>query len=244
MFLFILIDRLWKLDKISAGDHELVGENINIEGEVTSFKSIDLNVKEINLPNQAKVGTVTFTEINCIQPFRVRVSSNVLLLIDFHSHLVTEEVEGYLAGTWDQHSGELVISQAYPLRVNEGKENSDQMSTIKKSMREKNLILVGWYHSHPKTVPQPSVGDIKKQLKYQKQMLKTAKQPYYSPCVGLIASPFGSRTSKLAAIFQMYWIMPVFAQCGRDFGRPMQVAYVSPRDAFLTQDLLVEMVSL
>lgn len=35
------------------------------------------------------------------QPFRVLVSSNVLLLADFHAHLQNHEIIGFLAGQWD-----------------------------------------------------------------------------------------------------------------------------------------------
>jgi len=42
-----------------------------------------------------------FEAIGLQQPFTVSISSNVLMLMDFHSHLCTSEVAGYLAGTYN-----------------------------------------------------------------------------------------------------------------------------------------------
>jgi hypothetical protein len=36
-----------------------------------------------------------------IQPFLVSMSTNAVLVMDFHCHLTTSEVVGYLAGHWD-----------------------------------------------------------------------------------------------------------------------------------------------
>jgi len=39
--------------------------------------------------------------INKVQPFHVNISANAKLLLDFHCHLMSSEVVGYLAGNWD-----------------------------------------------------------------------------------------------------------------------------------------------
>jgi protein MYSM1 len=36
------------------------------------------------------------------QPFEMTVHSNVLLTMDFHAHLVSAEIIGFLAGEWDR----------------------------------------------------------------------------------------------------------------------------------------------
>ncbi|XP_010002816.1 PREDICTED: MPN domain-containing protein, partial [Chaetura pelagica] len=46
----------------------------------------------------------SFAAINKFQPFNVAISSNVLLLLDFHSHLTRSEVVGYLGGRWDTNT--------------------------------------------------------------------------------------------------------------------------------------------
>ncbi|NWJ11668.1 MPND protein, partial [Crypturellus undulatus] len=50
---------------------------------------------------QTLVEVTSFAAINKFQPFNVAISSNVLLLLDFHSHLTRSEVVGYLGGRWD-----------------------------------------------------------------------------------------------------------------------------------------------
>lgn len=237
---FMNRERLWKLDKVSTGDAELKGENLN--DQVLDFATIDLEKKDDLLDENTRISAVPFNSVLCIQPFIATVSTNVLLLVDFHSHLSSCEVNGYLGGTWDPRTQHLTICQAYPLWFDEVDTKESQILKIKQSLSQKGLILVGWYHSHPTTTPQPSVGDIKKQLQYQKKMLTGLKGlTEYSPCVGLISTPYYPKTSKLTTLFQMFWVMPIFTHNCRDFGRPMQISYSTSRDAFLTQDLLVEM---
>ncbi|KAH0625853.1 hypothetical protein JD844_034189 [Phrynosoma platyrhinos] len=50
------------------------------------------------------VEVTSFAALNKFQPFNVAISSNVLLLLDFHSHLTKSEVVGYLGGRWDINS--------------------------------------------------------------------------------------------------------------------------------------------
>ncbi|KAH9421635.1 hypothetical protein DERP_009039 [Dermatophagoides pteronyssinus] len=243
-------DRLYKLDKISAGDPEISILENNPNENIINFNSIDLNNKDFNLDDRTKIACVPFNSVFCLQPFLVTISTNVLLLIDFHSHLISTEVNGYLAGLWDPRTQHLTITQAFPLRCKSSKEFDSCTLKIKQNLVQKGLILVGWYHSHPRTAPHPSIADIKRQLKYQKQMLATKKDVRdYSPCVGLICSPFYSNNNnnnnnddiKLTTLFQMFWVMPIFTMGNRNIGRPMQISYQIARDAFLTQDLLVEM---
>ncbi|XP_036702169.1 MPN domain-containing protein isoform X2 [Balaenoptera musculus] len=47
------------------------------------------------------VEVTSFAAINKFQPFNVAISSNVLFLLDFHSHLTRSQVVGYLGGRWD-----------------------------------------------------------------------------------------------------------------------------------------------
>lgn len=36
------------------------------------------------------------------QPFEMKMQSNVLVAMDFHAHLMTTEIIGFLAGKWDK----------------------------------------------------------------------------------------------------------------------------------------------
>lgn len=38
------------------------------------------------------------------QPFELSLNSNVLLTMDFHAHLMTVEIIGFLAGEWDKET--------------------------------------------------------------------------------------------------------------------------------------------
>ena len=42
------------------------------------------------------------SNISGCQPFELQVHSNVLLQMDFHAHLMTTEIIGFLAGEWDK----------------------------------------------------------------------------------------------------------------------------------------------
>ena len=55
---------------------------------------------------------------------------------------------------------------------------------IRSMMKHLGMSLVGWYHSHPYCLPEPSVRDIECQMAYQLKM-KGARSTYF-PCVGII----------------------------------------------------------
>lgn len=203
---------------------------------------------------------VPFAVTGGLQPFLVSVMTNVLMLVDFHAHLVPCEVGGFLGGTWDPRTQHMIITSAYPLMYQEQQKKpstaeetaakrAEAICRIKATMRERGTVLVGWYHSHGKSSPHPTIRDIKRQLRYQKDFLVSANQTGkgqtadYSPVVGLIVSPYYPRTQRFASLMQMFWVAPIYVTCAKDFGRPMQFNFSINRDAFLTQDLLVEMVS-
>ena len=270
-------ERLYKLDKISLGDTELNGENINDPNEVVNFASIDLNSRDCLQKQDLKVEAVPFAVTGGLQPFLVTVMTNVLMLVDFHAHVVPNEVAGFLGGTWDPRTQHMTITSAYPLMyasctakvklsstttaaaadtAEQAKLRAEAVGRIKATMRERNTVLVGWYHSHVRSSPHPTVLDVKRQLRYQKEFLVSPSgSPQkggkgsglaasdYSPVVGLIVSPYYPRTARLVSLMQMFWVAPIYVSAVKDFGRPMQFHYTVTRDAFLTQDLLVEMVS-
>ncbi|NWI56431.1 MPND protein, partial [Calyptomena viridis] len=69
---------------------------------------------------QTLVEVTSFSAINKFQPFNVAISSNVLLLLDFHSHLTRSEVVGYLGGRWDTNTQLLTVLRAFPCRTRLG----------------------------------------------------------------------------------------------------------------------------
>lgn len=189
------------------------------------------------------VKCIPFSAVDRIQPFNVVVSTNALLLIDFHSHLVHGQVAGYLAGSWDPGLHVLTVSQAFPCktRLDDEQEAPHIDEEIRSDIEHRNLTLVGWYHSHQKKCSNhPTIRDIQAQMEYQITMKEAPGG--YTPCVGLICSPHDIRSEEdLSPTFQIYWIMPPPEHLGNHYGRPMQMYYSVTRDLFLTQDLLLEM---
>lgn len=60
------------------------------------------------------VECTAFAALGKIQPFLVSMSTNAMLLMDFHCHLTTSEVCGYLAGQWDVNAhSKLVRSKVF-----------------------------------------------------------------------------------------------------------------------------------
>ncbi|XP_022244496.1 MPN domain-containing protein-like isoform X1 [Limulus polyphemus] len=183
-----------------------------------------------------------FTAMDRIQPFTVTIATNCLLLIDFHCHLSNSEVVGYLGGSWDIASHNLALLQAFPCRCRLGdKDNAGAIEEeIRQSLEQRHLTLVGWYHSHPTFPAYPSIKDIDSQMEYQITM-KGDSDSAYTPCLGLIISPYNKQRKSCEAEYQAYWVMPPPEHRPQEYGHPMQMAYNIAHDSFLTQDLLMEM---
>lgn len=155
------------------------------------------------------VRCIPFSSVERIQPFNMNVSTNALLLIDFHSHLTWSEVTGYLGGTWDYQSHTLSILQAFPCRSRLGDKQraKDVEEEIRQNLEQRSLALVGWYHSHPRTPPHPTLKDIEQQLEYQ-LILKGDNEASYVPCIGLICSPFDGTNCSSESSYQCFWVVP------------------------------------
>ncbi len=57
------------------------------------------------------------------------------------------------------------------------------VSQIQEQMLSRGLELVGWYHSHPVSLPNPSHNDILSQRMYQYKMMTSGGE---EPCVGVV----------------------------------------------------------
>ncbi|CAO3668826.1 unnamed protein product [Umbelopsis vinacea] len=123
------------------------------------------------------------------QPFEMKMHSNVLVAMDFHAHLMTTEVIGFLAGKWNKEERNMVVQAAYPCRsLNTGQNDvnveMDPTSAIdvRQQIEEQNMQVVGWYHSHPTFVPDPSLMDIENQKSYQTQWRdEQTLEPFVGP---------------------------------------------------------------
>ncbi|XP_074605480.1 MPN domain-containing protein [Brevipalpus obovatus] len=221
----------------------------------TNFFPEEYPVKEKNVVDHQSLGSrlqdrssnimvkcTPFSALERIQPFTISISTNTLLIIDFHCHLTTGEVIGYLGGTWDESSHNVSILHAFPCKSRLGdKERSTIIEEeIRQNLEQHNLTVVGWYHSHPFAAPQPTLRDIDSQLDYQ-MVLRGDSDVNYIPCIGLICSSYEPENPRPTSRYQAFWVMPPSEYKPNEFGRPMQMIYSIARDSFLTQDLLLDM---
>ncbi|XP_042198775.1 MPN domain-containing protein [Callorhinchus milii] len=190
------------------------------------------------------VELMSFTSVNRFQPFNVAVSSNVLLLVDFHCHLTRSEVVGYLGGRWDTSTQLLTILRAFPCRVRLG--DKDSASAVEEEICQnlflRGLSLVGWYHSHPFSQALPSLQDIDSQMDYQLKLQGSTNS--FQPCLALICAPYYHGNAEVESKISPFWVMPPPEQRSNDYGIPMEVEMTFVQDAFLTPDVLHEMMLL
>ncbi|XP_076977226.1 MPN domain-containing protein isoform X2 [Tamandua tetradactyla] len=190
------------------------------------------------------VEVTSFAAINKFQPFNVAVSSNVLFLLDFHSHLTRSEVVGYLGGRWDINSQILTVLRAFPCRSRLG--DPDTAAAVEEeiyhSLFLRGLSLVGWYHSHPHSPALPSLQDIDAQMDYQLRLQGSSNG--FQPCLALLCSPYYSGNPGPESKISPFWVMPPPEQRPGDYGIPMDVEMACVQDGFLTNDILREMMLL
>lgn len=206
---------------------------------VRSRQSIKYTMLTPDSDPHTLVELVNFSTLGKMQPFSIDVSTNCLLLMDYHCHLTNSEVVGYLAGKFDPQSHHMKIVQAFPCRCRfADKENAPKVEEeIRNAISQRGLVLVGWYHSHPSYQPDPSVQDIANQLKYQ-SILQHENAPY-GPCLGIIVSPYDNYRPTKESIMRAFWVQSTADSNKLDV--PMLMNITSHQDQFLTQDLLNEL---
>ncbi|KAI8820186.1 SWIRM domain-containing protein, partial [Fimicolochytrium jonesii] len=138
------------------------------------------------IPNRA------YSDSTHIPPFTVTVESNALITMDFHSHLAQTEIIGLLGGTYDALTSTLSIRDVFPCQsMSTGVQcemDPDSEVQARDAFAQKELDVVGWYHSHPTFEPIPSIRDIENQTNYQTlfQRHDTGVEPF----IGAIVSPY------------------------------------------------------
>ena len=110
-----------------------------------------------------------------IQPFAVRVCPDAAFLTDLHAHLSDSEIIGLLGGRYISSERCIYIQAAFPCKSTVRSDagftdvEMDPVSQIiaGDAIVRHGMTVVGWYHSHPRFQPDPSVTDIENQGNYQ-----------------------------------------------------------------------------
>ncbi|XP_071943014.1 MPN domain-containing protein-like [Antedon mediterranea] len=230
-------DIINKDDKLQ--NNENLQNNNGTKAKPKIMTYANLLKEKSKLLSTMQVECMQFKKIGKIQPFTISISTNCLLLMDFHCHLTTSEVVGYLAGKWNNQTQHMTVVQAFPCKCKlDDKENAGLIETmIQRDISLRGLSLIGWYHSHPIAAVEPSVHDINCQMQYQLKLKGDGAS--YQPCLGVICGPYrdNSRTSDVKA----FYVMPSVEERSLDLGMPMNMRTSSQQDVFLTQDVLQEM---
>ncbi|XP_066992646.2 histone H2A deubiquitinase MYSM1 [Anabrus simplex] len=133
-------------------------------------------------------------------PFSVMLRLQALLVMDVHAHSSHSEVTGLLGGRFE--TGTLHIIQAVPCRSNSSGMHCDMcpvsQAEAMERLRNDGLDVVGWYHSHPTFLPNPSEQDITTQANMQQWFMQATS----SPIVGFILSPYCSANHSLASQYR------------------------------------------
>ncbi|XP_059060510.1 MPN domain-containing protein CG4751 [Achroia grisella] len=181
------------------------------------------------------IEAVSFSSAGKVQPFIVSVSSNACLVLDIHCHLKKEEVYGYLAGTWDLNSHNLMITHTFPCLVskNDSRPRVLVELEIQMEIEKLGLTLLGWYHSHPTNPAMPSLRDCDNQLEYQIKM-RGPSEISYIPCIGVICSPYNPESPVLESSLTFFWVMPPSEQRPTEYPRPLLLQYNMIHDSHLS----------
>lgn len=133
---------------------------------------------------------------------RITIHPVAMALISLHAHLTRTEVIGYLGGAVRQSDDglHLMIAEAFPAQgladrvlarsgrnaFTEVEIDPESSVEVMGRLTQKNLQVVGWYHSHPDATftVEPSRVDIENQNNYQQFIFKDM------PFVAAIIAPY------------------------------------------------------
>ncbi|GBP49028.1 MPN domain-containing protein CG4751 [Eumeta japonica] len=181
------------------------------------------------------IEAVSFASVGKVQPFLVSIRSNACLVLDIHCHLKKEELYGYLAGTWDLNNHNVIITHTFPCLISKADTRPSVLVELEIQMEiEKlGLTLLGWYHSHPSNPAMPSLRDCDNQLDYQIKM-RGPSEISYTPCVGIICSPYNPESPVLESSVTCFWVLPPPEQRPTEYPRPLLLQYNMLYDTHLS----------
>ena len=170
------------------------------------------------------------------QPFTVRVSPAVEVVMDFHAHLCMNEVIGVLVGHWDKAARRIDILRALPVReltteddsINVEMDPEDQVAKMEEAL-QLGLKVVGWYHSHPTFQAIPSTIDIYNQVLQQhahREGGATLAEGHAEPYVAAIVSPYDRSNTSLASTINWFYVQHAPGAVPAEGQRPDEVGCI------------------
>ncbi|KAF9161355.1 hypothetical protein DFQ26_004652 [Actinomortierella ambigua] len=171
-------------------------------------------------------------------PFRVVVSSDTMVVMDFHAHLAHTEIIGLLGGVYDEVAMELRIDSVFPCKSLSTGLQCEMDPTSEMEARDyfeqRGMVVVGWYHSHPTFEPNPSIRDIENQVNYQD--LFRRPQDGIEPFVGVIVSPYDPMSLAMVSKIQF---LSISQQVDERMG--CRIPYACDREIAPSDDLSVKL---
>uniref|UniRef100_A0A6B2LEF3 MPN domain-containing protein n=1 Tax=Arcella intermedia TaxID=1963864 RepID=A0A6B2LEF3_9EUKA len=161
-----------------------------------------------------------------------------MLLIDYHSHLLSSEIIGFLGGYWDPLKKHIKIVAAFPAqscgddRFNVEIDPISQLEVTQK-IQKQNMQVVGWYHSHTTFVPDPSVRDIENQTNFQ--LLYHCEKSSMHPFIGIINTTYDTGLPSAQSVTNCFWIFN---------GNPMKVVFGMNTESDISKHVKNEMRNL
>jgi len=141
----------------------------------------------------------------------------------------------YKGRKMDLNSHNLAVTHSFPCLTRNADEAARIESEIYSQIYGRHLSLVGWYRGSPGMPPLPSLKDSEAQLEYQMKLLGNSDSTY-SPCIGIITSPFTSMSNESSVL--AYWVVPPPDTIPVEYGRPLKMNYTVVTDPCLSQETL------
>ena len=131
-------------------------------------------------------------------------------MCDFHAHLADSEIIGLLGGYWDHENRTMFIQAPFPClstaRDDDGATDVEMDPAsdvvIREVIRSHGMQVLGWYHSHPKFQPDPSVTDMMNQMNYQRFFVD--ERVGVSPFLGLIVGTYDTSMASAQSICRYF----------------------------------------
>ena len=158
-----------------------------------------------------------------VQPFAVKICPDAAFVSDLHAHLSESEIIGLLGGRYVPSERCIYVQAAFPCKATSRGDagltdvEMDPVSQIAAgdAIVNHGMTVVGWYHSHPRFQPDPSITDIENQSNYQNlfqsEIFKSDKNQV-CPFVGLIIGTYDGKgiNKKIISLHDEYFLFKTY----------------------------------